>query len=117
MAETATRIITVTPHAGTVRVRFAGETIAETSKALALDEPGYPRVLYIPRADVRFDRLERSKHVTQCPYKGEASYFHIVAGGKRAENAVWSYELPFANVAAIRGHVAFYPDRVDAIDG
>ncbi len=76
-------------------------------RALALDEDGYPLRLYIPRQDVDMTKLARSRQVTQCPHKGEASYFS--AGG--VESLAWSYELPFANVAAIRGHLSFYPDR------
>jgi uncharacterized protein (DUF427 family) len=51
-----------------------------------------------------------------CPYKGDCAYFSIPAGGERSINAVWSYEEPSAAVAAIKGHLAFYPDRVDAIE-
>jgi uncharacterized protein (DUF427 family) len=73
-------------------------------------------VQYIPRADVDMALLTRSDHTTHCPYKGDASYFSIPAGGDRAENAVWSYETPHEAVAAIAGHVAFYPNRVEAIE-
>jgi uncharacterized protein (DUF427 family) len=57
-----------------------------------------------------------TQHHTQCPYKGEASYFTLKADGKTAENAAWSYETPFAAVAEIEGHLAFYPNRVDRIE-
>jgi uncharacterized protein (DUF427 family) len=51
-----------------------------------------------------------------APYKGDCSYFSIPAGGERATNAVWTYETPYDAVASIKEYVAFYPDRVDAID-
>ena len=60
--------------------------------------------------------LERSAHETYCPYKGDCAYFSIPAGGERAINAVWTYEAPYAAVLAIRYYLAFYPDRVDAIE-
>ena len=60
--------------------------------------------------------LERSAHATYCPYKGDCAYFSIPSGGERAVNAVWTYEAPYDAVAAIRNHLAFYPDRVDAIE-
>ncbi len=60
--------------------------------------------------------LTRSQTATYCPYKGDASYFSIPAGGDRATDAIWSYEAPYEAVAAIKGFLAFYPDRVDAID-
>ncbi len=89
-----------------------GKEIARTASAIRMDEAGLPPVHYIPRADVKMDRLERSATTTYCPFKGEASYFSLVGG---ARDAVWSYESPYDEVAAIRGHLAFYPDRVDAI--
>ncbi len=101
------RRISITPHPGRVRVTAGTEVIADTTRALALAEDGYPLRIYIPRQDVDMTKLARSRQVTQCPHKGEASYFS--AGTD--QNIAWSYELPFANVAAIRGHLCFYPDR------
>jgi uncharacterized protein (DUF427 family) len=89
--------------------------IADTRNALTLREASYPPVPYIPSEDVDFSQLERTDHATYCPYKGDCSYYSIPAGGKKCVNAVWSYEEPFPAVEQIRGHVAFYPDRVDEI--
>ena len=108
--------ITITPNPARVVVTVAGRAVADTRRALTLQEASYPPVQYIPRQDVDMALLERTTHGTYCPYKGDASYFSIPAGGARAANAVWSYEAPFAAVAAIKDHVAFYPDRVDAIE-
>jgi uncharacterized protein (DUF427 family) len=55
-------------------------------------------------------------HSTHCPYKGDASYFSIVADGRTVANAVWSYEQPFPAMTQIKDHLAFYPDRVDKIE-
>jgi uncharacterized protein (DUF427 family) len=101
------RNIEIRPHTGRVRVSVGGAIVAETTRALDLVEEGYPIRLYIPRQDVDMTKLTRSSHVTQCPWKGEASYF---SAGPSA-NTAWSYELPFANVAAIRGHLSFYPEQ------
>ena len=108
--------ITITPTAARVVVSLAGRTIADTRGALALKEASYPAVYYIPRADVDLSLLERTDHQTYCPYKGECSYYNIPVGGERSVNAVWSYEDPYAAVAAIKDYVAFYPDRVDALE-
>jgi uncharacterized protein (DUF427 family) len=70
----------------------------------------------IPRSDADMSLLKRTDHQTHCPYKGDASYFSIVADGRSAENAVWSYEQPFPAVDEIKEYLAFYPDRVDAIE-
>jgi uncharacterized protein (DUF427 family) len=108
--------IAITPSNKRVRVTFGGQVIADTTKALSLKEASYPAVLYIPRADAKMDLLKKTDHATHCPYKGDASYFSVQAGGKAAENAVWSYEQPFPAMAEIKDHLAFYPNRVDKIE-
>ena len=107
--------ITVTPARGRVTVIAAGRTIAETRAALILKEAAYPPVYYIPRKDVDIAQLQRTTHQTYCPYKGDCNYYSIPAGGERSINAVWTYEAPYAAVSAIKERLAFYPDRVDAI--
>jgi len=108
--------ISIAPAPGRVTVRAGGAVIASSDRALALREADYPPVLYIPREDVAMDRLRRTGRHTHCPYKGDCAYFSIAGAGARGENAAWSYETPYPAVAAIREHVAFYPDRVDAIE-
>jgi len=108
--------ITITPTDGRVVVTLDGRTVANTRHALTLKEAAYPPVQYIPLADVDPQLLAPSAHTTWCPYKGEASYYSLPAGGGRSINAVWIYRDPSDAVAAIRNHVAFYPDRVDSIE-
>jgi uncharacterized protein (DUF427 family) len=108
--------ISVVPNPRRVRVTFGGKTIADTTRALALTEASYPPVQYIPRDDADMAVLMPTTHTTHCPYKGDASYFTIEAGGTRADNAVWSYEQPFPAVKEIAGYLAFYPNRVDKIE-
>ena len=109
--------ITVVPNKNRVRVIFAGKTIADSTRALTLTEASYPDVQYIPRADVDMDALKPTAHASHCPYKGDASYFAISAGGNSADNAVWSYERPFPAMAAIAGYLAFYPHKVEIVQG
>ncbi len=108
--------ITITPNPSRVVVTVGGRVIADSRAALTLQEAAYPPVLYFPRADVDMAALARTDHATYCPYKGDCAYYSIPAGGERAANAVWTYEAPYEAVAAIRDHLAFYPDRVDAIE-
>jgi len=108
--------ITITPNASRVIVSAGGKVVADSAHALSLKEATYPAVLYIPRSDVDMSLLARTDHATYCPFKGECSYYSIPAGGERSVNAVWSYEAPYASVAEIKDHVAFYPDRVDSIE-
>lgn len=108
--------ITITRAPNAVRVLFEGHEIADSGDVLVLQEANYPPVFYFPRDDVRMAFLRRTDKVTHCPYKGDASYYSISVGGKIAENAIWSYETPMADVGEIAGHVAFYPNRVDKIE-
>ena len=108
--------ITITPNPRRVVVTVGGKVVADSRAALTLQEAAYPPVLYLPRSDVDMAQLERTAHATYCPYKGDCAYYSVPGGGERAINAVWTYEQPYDAVAAIREHVAFYPDRVDSIE-
>jgi uncharacterized protein (DUF427 family) len=108
--------ITVTPNPARVVVSVAGHVVADTKAALTLREASYPAVHYIPREDVDMALLQRTSHATYCPYKGDCAYYSIPAGGARSVNSVWTYEAPHAAVEEIKDHLAFYPDRVDAIE-
>lgn len=108
--------ITVERNARRVVVKVAGRVVADTRDALTLKEAGYAAVQYIPRQDVDMTLLERTGHATYCPYKGECAYYSVPVGGERAVNAMWTYEHPYHAVALIKEHVAFYPDRVEAIE-
>jgi uncharacterized protein (DUF427 family) len=108
--------ITITPTRGRVTVVVNGKRIADTREALTLKEAAYPAVQYIPRKDIDQTQLQRTSHQTYCPYKGECAYYSIPSGGERSVNAVWTYEAPYAAVSSIQEYLAFYPDRVDAIE-
>ena len=107
--------IKIRPNPSRIVVTVDGQTIADSRAALTLSEAIYPAVQYIPRRDVDMAALARSDHTSWCPYKGEASYYSIPAGGERSHNAVWTYESPLPAMAAIKDYVGFYPDRVDEI--
>jgi len=108
--------ITITTNPDRVRVTLGGAVIADSARAVRLQEAAYPPVFYIPREDANMALLTRTALSTHCPYKGDASYYTIDAGGRTAKEAVWSYETPFPAMAEIAGHLAFYPNRVDAIE-
>ena len=116
MTDNTAHAITVVPQAGRLRVRFGGKIMAETTRALALIEGAISSVLYIPREDAAMVYFLRTKHITRCPFKGDASYYSLSVGERVVQNAVWSYEQPLDAVVAIAGHLAFYADRVDAIE-
>lgn len=103
-----TKTITVTPAVGTWVVRAGGAVLGESSRALELVEGDLPPVIYFPREDLGMAFLDSTDHRTTCPHKGEASYFSIMSKSRTYENAAWSYENPHDEVAAIKGHLAFY---------
>ena len=104
--------VKVTPTTERVRVTFDGEVLVDTTSALKLEEASYPAVHYVPRKDVKMELLERTAHSTHCPYKGDASYFTLNGKDHDEVNAVWTYETPFDEVIAIKGYLAFYPNKV-----
>jgi uncharacterized protein (DUF427 family) len=108
--------VDVRPSSRRVRVQLAGETVADTSRALFLFETGLPTRYYIPPQDTRMELLRETAHHTVCPYKGRASYWTLTVGGRVAENAAWGYPDPLADCPLIGGYLCFYPDRVDAIE-
>jgi uncharacterized protein (DUF427 family) len=108
--------ITISPAKGNVRVIVAGRIVAESTRALRLEEKGHPPVYYLPRNDADMSLLVRTNHYTYCPYKGDCAYYSIPIGGVKAENAVWTYERPYEAVASIKEYLAFYSSRVDAIE-
>jgi uncharacterized protein (DUF427 family) len=108
--------ITIERNPARIVVSVAGGVIADTRHALTLREANYAPVQYIPLGDVDRSLLQATNHTTYCPYKGDCSYYSIPAGGEKSMNAVWTYRAPYAAVADISDHLAFYPDRVDTIN-
>lgn len=96
-----------------VRVEVAGATIADSEAALLVLETAHTPVYYFPEADLRLDLMTANDHDSYCPFKGTAAYWHVEAGGRRVENAVWGYPEPFDEVAGLVGYRAFYWDRMD----
>lgn len=106
--------ITIEPTKGRVQVRINGQLVADTTSALELREATLPAVQYIPLGDVVQEVLTRTDTSTYCPFKGEASYYSVTtAGGETVADAIWTYEAPYPAVAAIAGHVAFYPNKAE----
>jgi uncharacterized protein (DUF427 family) len=105
--------ITIAPTGQHVIVQAGGHVIAQTDRALTLQEANYPAVQYIPLDDVDAAVLRHTDHETYCPFKGEASYYTVTTPAGELENVIWTYEQPYDAVSEIAGHVAFYTDRVD----
>jgi uncharacterized protein (DUF427 family) len=95
-----------------MQVRVNDEVIARSSDVIRVDEDEQPARYYFPRADVSMARLSPSQTTTECPFKGTAHYFSLSAGGQNYPDAVWSYEQPFDEHAALRDRLAFYSERI-----
>jgi uncharacterized protein (DUF427 family) len=109
--------IELVPVEGAVRVEVGGELVAESSRALELRETRHRPRFYLPLEDVRDGVLEPSEKTSHCPYKGDASYFSVRAGGELHEDLVWTYRDPIPAVADIEGLVCFYDEKVDLTTG
>ena len=96
-----------------VLVILGGETVADSTAAILCEETGHDPIYYVPMVDTRADAFTPTARSTYCPYKGTASYWSISVGGTKAENAAWSYDLPYDECAALTKHVAFYGDKVE----
>jgi uncharacterized protein (DUF427 family) len=109
------RITTQRLH-GLVSARWQGQVVAESRNALLLREASLPPVVYLPMEDVRMDLLHRTEHRTRCPFKGEASYWSIRVGDQGSDDIAWAYEDPLPGRADLAGRIAFYADRLDALE-
>src|SRR3954453_9982678 len=85
-----------------------GEILAESERPLFLHETGSPTRIYVPPEDI-VAPIEAGDRHTNCPFKGDASYYTV--GGH--ENIAWFYPDPIEGMEQIAGIVAFYNERVD----
>lgn len=96
-----------------VAVRVGEAVIARTQRAKLLFETSLPVRVYLPSADVAPGLLVESQTRTQCPYKGGASYYSLVVGGRRIDDAAWMYATPLPEAIRIAGHVCFLAEGVE----
>jgi len=104
--------IVLEPKPEAVHAILDGEVIAESTQSVLLRETRHAPVIYFPREDVRWERLEATDHTSFCPFKGHASYWTVRTPERVEENAVWGYANPFPEVAKLADYVAFYADRI-----
>jgi uncharacterized protein (DUF427 family) len=102
-----------------VKIIFNGVVIAESDRAYRVLETSHPPSYYIPPQDVRKEHLRAASGSSLCEWKGQASYYSVVVGDKRAVGAAWSYHNPTAAFARLKDHIAFYPAPMDVcyVDG
>ena len=109
--------VTITPAELHVEVRVDGQKVAETDHPVLLEETGLPTRYYLRREDVRMDLLRPTNFHTECPFKGQASYWTLELEGAVHDGIVWSYETPIPSAEEITGLLSFYNDRVELTVG
>ena len=109
--------VTITPAELHVEVRVDGQKVAETDHPVLLEETGLPTRYYLRRQDVRMDLLRPTNFHTECPFKGQASYWTLELDGAVHDGIVWSYETPIPSAEGITGLLSFYNDRVELTVG
>jgi uncharacterized protein (DUF427 family) len=109
--------IVIAPANRHVEVSVRGQKLAESDRAVRLDETGLPARYYFPREDVRTDLLRPTAQRTTCPFKGQASYWSAQVGGETYRNLVWSYETPIPSAERIAGLMCFYTERAELTIG
>ena len=105
--------VEIVPCAKRLRAMLGDQALFDTQDAIVLRETGHIAVYYVPRGAVRMDLLEKSATTSYCPFKGQASYYGIAAGGRTVADAAWSYENPFDECAGIAGWLSFYWKKMD----
>lgn len=96
-----------------VRVVVAGETIADSRRAMLLSESGLQPTYYFSPEDVRTELLEPSDKHTHCPKKGDASYYTLRIGEREVKDVAWYYPDPLETALPLKDLIAFYWNRVD----
>jgi uncharacterized protein (DUF427 family) len=94
-------------------VRAGGETVAETTRAIALFETGLGVRYYLPEPDVATELLGPSETTSVCPYKGTAGYRSFNVGVQTIADAAWFYEAPFAEASSVAGYLSFDGTGID----
>lgn len=112
---TSGHTITTEAASGRVQIVIAGETLADSTRAVLLHETGLPTRYYLPRDDVRMDRLVATDLQTTCPFKGDAEYWSARLGDRELTGVAWSYPEPIAGREDIAGLVCFFNERVDEL--
>jgi uncharacterized protein (DUF427 family) len=109
----APHTITTSPANRHIAISLAGVKLAESDRAIRLEETGLQDRYYLPREDVRTEHLRPTDTRTTCPFKGEASYWAVDVGGEVYPDLVWSYEDPIPAAAGVAGLLCFYAERVE----
>ncbi len=109
----------VEAYQGLIQIVHRDITVVNSTRAQRVLETSHPPVYYMPREDILMDVLFPTSRKTVCEFKGVASYWGIDIEGQRLVDVAWSYENPRPGYQAIKGHLAFYPGKMEKcyVDG
>jgi len=99
-----------------IRIRFGGETIADTTDAVRVLETSHPPVYYLPRSAFPEGTLDKAAGASFCEFKGAAQYVTLRGGSARAESAGWYYPNPSPGYELLTDRVAVYPSAMDSCE-
>lgn len=91
-----------------VQVYLGDALVADTRRAFRLLETAGAPTFYLPPEDVEASLLVASDASSYCEWKGQAHYWHVTDGNRKAHNAAWAYPDADARYGAIAGYLAFY---------
>ena len=97
-------------------VQLGDEVLARSERTIVLREFVHGKALdpvyYFPPEDVAVDKLKPTKTRTNCPIKGDASYWSYSGSAGPEEDLVWGYLEPIASSRHLAGRMAFDARRV-----
>ncbi len=96
-----------------ILIFFNGVKIAQTLNSYRILETSHPPVYYISPEDIRMEYLIKENETSFCEWKGQAGYYTIIVGEKKAVNSAWFYPNPNCQFTGIKDYVAFYPGKMD----
>lgn len=94
-----------------LQVRVQGEVVADTNRAIVVKEDDHPPRYYVPRSDVKMEKLSDSRTTSKCPFKGQARYYNINVDSTQLADGAWAYDDPYEEHSALAGHIAFYEEK------
>jgi uncharacterized protein (DUF427 family) len=86
-----------------MKARWKNAVLAESDKTVVVEGNHY-----FPPEAVHRQYLKPSNSHTTCPWKGQASYYHVEVDGDVNEDAAWYYPDPQDAAISIKDHVAFW---------
>ncbi len=107
------------PEPSNLKIVLDGRVLADTRKGFRTLETSHPPNYYFPRADVDMTRLRANARRSLCEWKGQASYFDVLADRGVLQETGWSYTSPTRAFEPIKEMIAFYAGPFDGcfVDG